>query len=117
MVEAGRIANLQCQPSYRLEVNNILICIYRADFAYDVMDEGGRPGRHVIEDVKGDETDVFKIKRKLFDALRPIKLSVLHVEGKAIHPTRPVLSPVKKLPTKTRAGWVNLHWKGRIPDA
>jgi hypothetical protein len=116
MQAAGRIANLKPQPSFELVVNNCKICTYRADFQYDVINDRGDPLRSVVEDVKGNVIPEFELKHRLYDALYPTKLSVLLVEGKAIHPDRPKLTPVKQTPTKSRAGWVNLHWKNRIPE-
>ena len=58
---AGKIANLVLQPSYPLHGG----VAYRADFAYD------QDGRRVVEDVKGYETQVFRIKAKLFRADYP----------------------------------------------
>ncbi len=48
---------------------------YVADFRVTYMD-----GRVEIEDVKGVETEVFKLKRKLFEAAYPdLTLTVVHV--------------------------------------
>lgn len=66
--EAGKISHLELQPVvvlqdkfvYRGKV--IRAITYRADFAY--FDHAANKG--VIEDVKGMETDVFKIKKKMF---------------------------------------------------
>ena len=66
--EAGKISHLELQPVvvlqdkfvYRGKV--IRAITYRADFAY--FDHAVNKG--VIEDVKGMETDVFKIKKKMF---------------------------------------------------
>ena len=46
---------------------------YIADFTYRLKD-----GTHIIEDVKGIQTDVFKIKRKLLE--RKIALGVIEGE-------------------------------------
>lgn len=116
LIEAGRIDNLKLQQTYELTVNNVLICRYRADFSYQVIDERGRPLRDVIEDVKGMSTPEFVLKRKLFDALMPVKLSILEVKGKARHPTTPELSPKTGNPIGCSKGWMHLHWDGRIPE-
>lgn len=63
---AGEIKNLKLQPRFLLQ--EPFMCDgkrerkieYVADFQYD------RNGRTVIEDVKGDRTQVYKLKRKLF---------------------------------------------------
>jgi len=63
--KAGEIQDLQLQPRYKMVVDGWLICTYVADFSY-------RDGKQKIaEDVKGMETALFKIKRKLFHALYP----------------------------------------------
>lgn len=62
---AGQIVNLRRQVAYPLYVNKKLICTYKADFVYDIVG-----GRHVVEDVKGHQTQVFKLKSKLFAAVR-----------------------------------------------
>ena len=54
---AGQIKNLELQPVFKFPMG----FSYRADFAYDCKEE------HIIEDVKGVETDVFKLKLKCFN--------------------------------------------------
>jgi len=66
LVKAGLIKNLDLQPSFPLQDG--FTCkgkkyrpiIYKADFGYI------ENGEYVVEDVKGMETDVFKLKRKMF---------------------------------------------------
>lgn len=60
---AGEIENLELQPQFPCIVNKKKICIYIADFRYV------EKGRTVIEDSKGVRTDVYKIKKKLVEAL------------------------------------------------
>lgn len=115
MEQAGRIERLELQPTFPLTVNNTLICKYRADFRYQVVDERGRPLREVVEDVKGMTTPEFIIKRKLYDALNPTPLSVLEVKGKARHPIEPELSDKTGNPIGCVRGWMHLHWNDRIP--
>lgn len=64
-VQAGAIRNLVLQPRYPLLVGGQKIATYVADFSYDT------PDGPVIEDVKGVETDVFKLKMKLFRVCHP----------------------------------------------
>lgn len=74
---ADEIRDLERQPRYRLEVDGKLVCTYVADFAYRIPIKGtvgqGVGGRElcdrVAEDVKGIQTEVFKLKAKLFRAL------------------------------------------------
>lgn len=80
MLAAGEIKNLQRQPNFILQPsfkkhNKTYRAIeYRADFQYQTQD-----GRTVVEDVKGIETDVFKIKRKMFEYKFP-ELSLVLVK-------------------------------------
>ena len=68
MVQAGEITMLRVHPVYNLvdgftrgNGERIRPITYEADFEYQ------RPGqRPAVEDVKGVETDVFKLKRKIF---------------------------------------------------
>lgn len=109
MEAAGRIGDLRCQVPFRLAVNNQLVTTYRADFCYSILDDHGRPLREVIEDVKGMVTPEFKLKHKLFDALQPIPLTIIHIKGMARHRDRPA-------DKRSAAGWVDLHWRDRLPE-
>lgn len=68
---AGEIQNLELQPEFELQPkfrkNGVTFRAikYRADFKYTDH------GKTVIEDVKGMKTDVYKIKRKLFEYCYP----------------------------------------------
>jgi hypothetical protein len=65
---AGEIRYLQRQPRYELQPafrrkdgTRVRAITYTADFVYiDSL------GFHIVEDVKGKATEVFKLKRKLF---------------------------------------------------
>lgn len=65
-VNAGAISDLSIHPHYLLlegfqhNGEKIRPVYYEADFEYS------ENGQWVVEDVKGVETEVFKIKRKLF---------------------------------------------------
>lgn len=76
MQKAGEISDLEVQPGFKLEVNGKLICEYRGDFAYR-----DKQGRFVVEDVKGMQTPVFRLKAKLFEALKNFPITVV---GKGI---------------------------------
>lgn len=65
MQKAGVISELRLQPVFRIEVAGELICKYRGDFLYR------ENGREVVEDYKGVETPVFKLKWKMVQALYP----------------------------------------------
>lgn len=68
--KAGLIKNLQLQVNYPLIVNGLKICDYRADFVYEVG------GKTIVEDVKGQIHDVFKLKYKLMFACHGIILLI-----------------------------------------
>lgn len=59
---AGQISNLEHHKVFRFELNGVLIGSYEADFVY--FENGAR----VVEDKKGYETDVFKLKAKMMQA-------------------------------------------------
>ena len=64
---AGAISELECQPRYELQPaftrgrKKIPAVTYVGDFQYR------EDGRVVCEDVKGVETAVFKLKKRLFE--------------------------------------------------
>jgi hypothetical protein len=58
------ILDLELQPNFKITINNKFICNYKADFAYKNKD-----GEIVYEDVKGFKTQVYKLKKKLTEAL------------------------------------------------
>jgi hypothetical protein len=68
--KAGLIKNLELQVDYPLIVNGLKICDYRADFVYEVG------GKTIVEDVKGQLHDVFKLKFKLMFACYGIVLLI-----------------------------------------
>lgn len=63
---AGEIDDLVLQPRFPLEVLGVKICTYVGDFSYI---NPKSPDLIIVEDVKGVQTDVFKLKKKLFDVL------------------------------------------------
>ena len=69
---AGVISGLKLQPPFELQAKfrgtdgkMVRAITYIADFQYN------ENGRVVVEDVKGKQTDVFKIKKKLFNEVYP----------------------------------------------
>jgi hypothetical protein len=62
---AGEISRLELQPKYDCVVNGKKICTYKADFRY--FNANGS----VVEDVKGMKTPVYRLKKKLVEALFP----------------------------------------------
>jgi len=62
---AGEIKDLRLQPKFTCAVNGKVICHYIADFHYfDSQTQSEK-----IEDVKGMKTPVYKLKKRLFEAL------------------------------------------------
>lgn len=106
----GTIDVLRTEVTFPLMVNNHLICKYRADFCYDVIDDRGGVIRSIVEDVKGMETPEFVIKRKIFNAIHLVPLTVIAVKGKArVVDSDGVLR-------EGSAGWMVKHWTDRLPD-
>ena len=71
---AGEIYNLELQPRYPVAVNGNKICTYVADFRY--IDKGavgraGQAGCTIVEDVKGVLTPIYRLKKKLVEAVYP----------------------------------------------
>lgn len=66
----GEITKLRRQVAYKLEVNGVFVCAYRADFVYwDVREQ-----REVVADAKGFRTPEYKLKRKLMKAIHGIEI-------------------------------------------
>lgn len=64
MQRAGAIQNLQLQVRIPCIINGKKVFTYIADFVY--LDT--KTGETIIEDFKGMETDVFKLKKKILEA-------------------------------------------------
>lgn len=70
-LEAARdIKDLKLQPRFPIVVNKIKICTYVADFKYT------QNGREIVEDVKGCDTSISKLKRKLVKAIYEIDVLI-----------------------------------------
>jgi len=65
MQRAGEISHLQLQPAFPCIIDGQKICTYKADFKYFTAKEC------VVEDVKGVKTPVYRLKKKLVEALYP----------------------------------------------
>ena len=70
--KAGDIKDLEVHPHYPLEVNGLKICTYEADFRYT-----DNRGTIHVEDVKGFDTAVSRIKRKLVKATCEINVEII----------------------------------------
>lgn len=64
LLRAGEIRDLETHKRYDLHVRNVKIGYYEADFVYYDM----RKGREIIEDVKGYRTDMYRWKKRHFEA-------------------------------------------------
>lgn len=82
LLASGAIDGLRLQPPFDCTVNNRKVCVYKADFQYDVIDDRGFVIRTVIEDVKGMITDIYKIKKKLVEAVYDVK--ILEIPSKKV---------------------------------
>lgn len=66
--QAGKIKHLHLQVQMPCDVNGKSICKYVADFAYI------ENGKGVVEDVKGVATPVYRLKKKLVEALYGLRI-------------------------------------------
>jgi hypothetical protein len=76
---AGELRNLELQPRFPLRVNGVEVSTYVADFRYDERTYAPHaPGAKwldpfvwadVVEDFKGLRTPMYRLKRKLVEAL------------------------------------------------
>lgn len=64
---AGEITHLVQQPVFKIEIGGRLICRVILDFEYRMTDSG----LQIDEDVKGKDTAVARLKRKLVEASHP----------------------------------------------
>lgn len=88
MVAAGQIEALELQPRFPLVIHSTPVVIrskgfpngrpvaYIADFAYREFDAHG-PGVRIVEDVKGMDTPVSRLKRALVEAIYGVRVRVL----------------------------------------
>lgn len=68
LLQEQRISDLVLQPKFPIQVNGKKICTYIADFMYN------EDGKQVVEDVKGVKTSVYRIKKKLTEAIYNITI-------------------------------------------
>ncbi len=71
LVRVGGIEGLELQPRFPLVVNGVKVATYVADFRYRVA----ATGEVVVEDVKGVRTPVYRLKKKLLEALSGTKIT------------------------------------------
>jgi hypothetical protein len=68
LFRAGKIQNLQLQPSLKFVLEGEKIFTYRPDFIYF------EDGKRVVEDVKGVRTPLYKLKKKLIEAQMKLQI-------------------------------------------
>lgn len=88
----GEIKNLRCQVKFPMVVNDLHVCDYFADFVYEkhtsprlvINKSEARLCNldlvdfvEIIEDFKGVQTDVFKLKRKLMRACHGQEIKIV----------------------------------------
>ena len=69
---AKDISELKVHPRYPIVINNVLVCVVEMDFSY--RDKQGLPR---VEDVKGMDTALSKLKRKLVVASYGVTTSLV----------------------------------------
>ena len=68
--KAGAIRDLELQPRFDIRVNGKFCGFYKADFRYTLTSTGERK----VEDVKGMPTPVYRLKKKLIEAMHGIEI-------------------------------------------
>ena len=71
--KVGDITDLELQPEYPIVVNGVRVAIYRADFRY--MERTKHGLAQMIVDVKGMATPVYRLKKKLVEAIYEITIT------------------------------------------
>lgn len=66
---AQRVISIKRQVPYVININGVKICTYYADF---LVQYGN--GKREVQDVKGYKTDVYKLKKKLVEAIYKVKI-------------------------------------------
>ena len=64
--DQGLISDIEVHPPFACVVNDKKVCLYKADFKYKNIN-----GNEIIEDTKGMQTPMFRLKKKLVEALYP----------------------------------------------
>ena len=78
LLRAGEIDDLTCQPVFGCDVNGIHVCNYIGDFSYVLLSPAHSGlGVRVVEDVKGRDTPISRLKRKLVRAVYGIAVVIV----------------------------------------
>lgn len=67
--KAGEITDLKLQPRFDCFINEKKICAYFADFEYYIGE------KRIVEDVKGFKTQVYRLKKKMVEALFEVQIN------------------------------------------
>lgn len=68
--QCGQIIELKTQVKFPIIVNDVKICTYIADFTYKRKEDM----QYIVEDFKGVQTSIFKLKKKLMKAVYGIDI-------------------------------------------
>lgn len=68
---SGEIQNLELQPAFKCLINGTVVCTYVADFRYFTRPTNTTRGEYIVEDVKGHKTALYRLKKKMVEALYP----------------------------------------------
>ena len=74
LMRAGTIGRLEVHPRFDIVVNDVKIGFYKADFQYYDFETK----QFIVEDVKGVKTAVYKLKKRLVEAL--YKIEIVEIE-------------------------------------
>lgn len=73
LLERGKaISNLELQPSYPITHSGVKICTVKLDFRYT----DNATGREIVEDFKGYDNAMSKLKRKLVKAFYGVEVTL-----------------------------------------
>jgi hypothetical protein len=78
----GEITHLVTQQKFPLWVGDMHVCDYIADFVYTKNTASGPVP--IVEDFKGMQTDVFRLKKKLMLAVLGIEIKIIKKPTEAI---------------------------------
>lgn len=67
MQKAGEIRNLFVHPSFPIKIGETVVCVVELDFAYT----DAKTGKQRVEDVKGKDNALSRLKRRLLEASFP----------------------------------------------
>ena len=72
---ANHIRDLKTQVRFDIVINEQKVCTYVADFTYHEINQDGSE-EFIVEDAKGLETGVFRLKKKLMKIVNDIEIKI-----------------------------------------